>query len=65
LESNPERESGITSPSVFLGDLTKVFKAARLQPLAIPASVLAEAPHLQEYIRMTQTNDHLEQMWRL
>jgi hypothetical protein len=64
-ESDSERDADVPLPSVSLGDLTKIFEAARLQPPAIPASVLAEAAHLQEYLRTTRTDNHLEQMWRL
>src|SRR5262249_52576542 len=64
-ESDPDQDTSSSLPSISFGDLAKIFEAARLQPPAIPASVLAEAPHLQEYIRTTQADDHLERTWRL
>jgi hypothetical protein len=64
-KSDPERDAGVPLPSVSLSDLAKIFEAARSRPPAIPASVLAEAPHLQEYLRTTRTNDHLERTWEL
>jgi hypothetical protein len=60
-----ERDVGFPPSSVSLGDLAKIFEATRPQPPAIPASVLAEAPHLQEYLRTTRTDEHLERTWRL
>jgi hypothetical protein len=59
-KSDPERDAGSSLLSVSLGDFAKIFEVARLQPPAISASVLAEAPHLQEYLRIIWTDNHLK-----
>jgi hypothetical protein len=58
-------EAGPSAPSLGLGDLAKIFDLAKPRPAAIPPEVLAEAPHLQEYLTTTQADDHLERTWKL
>lgn len=60
-----EHFSSSSNQSMGLGDLAKLFDLARPQPSVIPSNVLAEAPHLQEYLKTSQSEGHLEQTWKL
>jgi hypothetical protein len=55
----------ISGPSVGLGDLARIFDLARPRATVIPSDVLAEAPHLREYLKATHADSHLEQTWKL
>ena len=57
-------ESGLSDSTIGLGDLAKILDFARPHSTVIPPDVLAEAPHLQEYLKMTQAEGHLEQTWK-
>jgi hypothetical protein len=61
----PGQNSVTRGPSIALDTLAKVFELAKPQLPTIPAIVLTEAPHLEEYLRTTQANDHLDQTWKL
>ena len=58
-------DPGPSSHSIGLGDLAKILDFAKPRQAIIPPDVLAEAPHLQEYLRTTQAEDHLDQTWKL
>jgi hypothetical protein len=60
-----EPDSGPSGPSIGLGDLAKILDFTRPRATAIPPDVLAEAPHLQEYIKTTQAEGHLDRTWKL
>jgi hypothetical protein len=60
-----EHVSVAPSHPIGLGDLAKIFDLARPRATVIPPNVLAEAPHLQEYLGATQSEGHLEQTWKL
>lgn len=51
--------------SVGLGDLAKILELAKPRSSVIPPDVLAEAPHLQEYLKTTRAEGHLERTWTL
>ena len=55
----------ISGPSLGLGDLAKIFDLAKPRPTVIPSDILVEAPHLQEYLRTTHAEGHLEETWKL
>jgi hypothetical protein len=63
ITGNPESSS--SGPSIGLGDLAKILDFARPRSTVIPPDVLAEAPHLEEYLRTTQAESHLEKTWKL
>jgi hypothetical protein len=58
-------EGSSTGPSIGLGDLAKILEFARPRSTVIPPDVLAEAPHLQDYLKTSQAEGHLEQTWKL
>jgi hypothetical protein len=58
-------ESGLSDSTIGLGDLAKILDFARPRSTVIPPDVLAEAPHLQEYLKTTQAEGHLERTWKL
>jgi hypothetical protein len=58
-------EGSSTGPAIGLGDLAKILEFARPRPTVIPPDVLAEAPHLQDYLKTSQTEGHLERTWKL
>jgi hypothetical protein len=62
-----ERVSSASNQPVALEDLAKIFDLARPRPSVIPPDVLVGAPHLQEYLKSTQSasEGHLEQTWKL
>ena len=53
------------SSSIGLGDLAKILDIARPRATVIPPDVLAEAPHLQDYLKSSQAEGHLERTWKL
>lgn len=56
---------GTNEPAIGLGDLAKILEFTRPHSVAIPADVLVEAPHLQDYLRTTQAESHIERTWKL
>ena len=58
-------EGGSSGPSIGLGDLAKTLEFTRPHSTVIPPDVLAEALHLQEYLKSTQAKSHFEQTWKL
>ena len=51
---------GPSDSSIGLGDLVKILDIATPHPTVIPPDVFVEAPHLQEYLNLSQAEDHLK-----
>jgi hypothetical protein len=68
IASIPDGGSTSGGPSIGqfgLGDLAKILELTKPRSSAIPPDVLAEAPHLQQYLKTTQAESHLERTWKL
>ena len=64
-EISRDAGEGSARQSIGLGDLGTILDLTKPRSVAIPADVLAEAPHLQEYLKITQAESYLNRTWKL
>jgi hypothetical protein len=65
ITGSAQVEGCSSGPSIGLGDLAKILEFTRPRSTVIPSDVLAEAPHLQDYLKTSRVEGHLEQTWKL